>query len=185
MADDHEQHPESLLPYDDWTMEALRQVVVRALRYAAENGLPGEHHFYLTFRTDYPGVEMPTRLRSQYPQEMTIVLQHQFWDLAVDPEAETMSVGLSFGGVPTTLRVPLAAVTAFADPFVRYGLRFPVEVPTAPPAEAAPGPQVEAERVPPLETAGPPTPEPETAPEEPQVVSLDAFRRRTASKEKE
>ena len=73
--------PESLLPYDDWTEAALRQVMVRALAYAAEHGLPGEHHFYITFRTDHPGVVMPARLQAQYPQEMTIVLQHQFWDL--------------------------------------------------------------------------------------------------------
>ena len=93
--------PESLLPYDVWTEEALRHVMVRALTYAAENGLPGEHHFYLTFRTDLPTASMPKRLRAQYPQEMTIVLQHQFWDLAVDEAAGTLRVALSFGGVPT------------------------------------------------------------------------------------
>ena len=88
------------------------------------NGLPGEHHFYLTFRTDYPGVVMPPRLRAQYPQEMTIVLQHQFWDLKMDQEAGLISVGLSFGGVAAALVIPLGAVTGFADPHVRYGLRF-------------------------------------------------------------
>jgi hypothetical protein len=175
MDDDQEQRPDSLLPYDEWTMEALRQVVVRALTYAAEQGLPGEHHFYVTFRTDYPGVVMPTRLSAQYPQEMTIVLQHQFWDLAVDTQTEVMSVGLSFGGVPTTLRIPLAAITAFVDPHVRYGLRFQAEPAAAPPAQPEPEPLAEPEPG--------PEPEPQAKPEEPQVVSLDAFRRRTPPKE--
>src|SRR5262249_22656882 len=78
MAEDKEQQPESLLPYDEWVEEAMRQVVARAVTHVAANGLPGEHHFYVTFRTDYPGVVMPPRLRTRYPQEMTIVLQHQF-----------------------------------------------------------------------------------------------------------
>ena len=160
MSDDQEPRPDSLLPYDEWTETALKQVVVRALEFAAEHGLPGEHHFYLTFRTDHPGVVVPARLRAQYPQEMTIVLQHQFWDLKVDPEAALFSIGLSFGGVPSTLVVPFAAVTAFADPHVRVGLRFQSAIP-----------------------ADEPEPEPEPAPEPaadatPQVVSLDAFRRK-------
>ncbi len=162
MEDETEQPPESLLPYDAWTEEALRHVMVRALQHAAANGLPGNHHFYLTFRTDHPGVSIPARLKAQYPEEMTIVLQHQFWDLVVDEAAGVMSVGLSFGGVPSALRIPLAAITAFADPHVRHGMRFRV---------AAPEPV--------------PEPEPEPAPpadalpaEPPQVVSLDAFRRR-------
>ena len=83
---------------------------------------------------------MPARLKAQYPQEMTIVLQHQFWDLAVDEAQEAMTVGLSFGGVPCTLRIPLAAITAFADPHVRYGLRFRVDLP-----EPAPEPEPEPE----------------------------------------
>ena len=124
MAEDKEQQPESLLPYDDWVEAAMRQVVARALAHAAANGLPGEHHFYVTFRTDHPGVVIPPRLRAQYPQEMTIVLQHQFWDLKMDDEAGLISVGLSFGGVPATLVIPLGAVTGFADPHVRFGLRF-------------------------------------------------------------
>jgi uncharacterized protein len=163
MAEDKERQPESLLPYDEWMETAMRQVVVRALTHVAANGLPGEHHFYLTFRTDYPGVVMPPRLRAQYPQEMTIVLQHQFWDLKMDQEAGLISVGLSFGGVPASLVIPLGAVTGFADPFVRYGLQFqPVPV-----AEAA------------EETEPEPS---ETPAAEPQVVSLDAFRRRPPSK---
>ena len=87
MEDDTEPRPESLLPYEDWIESAMRQVVAQAVAHVAENGLPGEHHFYLTFRTDHPGVVVPPRLRAQYPQEMTIVLQHQFWDLKMDTEA--------------------------------------------------------------------------------------------------
>jgi hypothetical protein len=170
-TDDTEQpRPESLLPYDEWTEQALRHVVVQALKYAGANGLPGEHHFYLTFRTDDPRTVVPARLKAQYPQEMTIILQHQFWDLEVDEAAGMISVGLSFGGIPSTLRIPLGAVTAFADPHIRYGLRFRA---VEPPAEA---PEPEAE---------PPEPEAaaETPTEAPQVVSLDAFRRRTPPKE--
>lgn len=168
MEDDQGQRPDSLLPYDDWTEDALRQVVTRALAHVAVQGLPGQHHFYLTFRTDYPGVELPDRLRSQYPQEMTIVLQHQFWDLKVDQAARRVSVGLSFGGVPASLVIPLGAVTAFADPAIRFGLRFrPV---TPEPADAS-QPQTPGET--PAALPAPPAEQPS------QVVSLDAFRRRT------
>ncbi|MBV9750002.1 MAG: hypothetical protein JO157_14425 [Acetobacteraceae bacterium] len=162
--------PESLLPYDDWTEDALRQVVVRALAFVGANGLPGEHHFYVSFRTDRPGVVVPTRLLAQYPHEMTIVLQHQFWDLAVDEAAGLFSVGLSFGGVPTTLRVPFAALVAFADPYAQVGFRFRAQEdePANDEAASAPG---EAE-APAAEEA------PEAPAETPQVVSLDAFRRR-------
>jgi hypothetical protein len=171
MAEDKEQPPDSLLPYDEWVEAAMRQVAARAVAYAAANGLPGEHHFYLTFRTDHPGVVIPPRLRAQYPQEMTIVLQHQFWDLKMDTETGLISVGLSFGGVPASLVIPLAAVTGFADPHVRYGLRFRTVVV---PDDAAEAPE--------------PAQEPEQAEAEkpdttPQVVSLDAFRRRPPSKE--
>lgn len=166
MADDTEQRPESLLPYEDWIEAAMRQVVAQAMTYAAANGLPGEHHFYLTFRTDHPDVVIPPRLRAQYPQEMTIVLQHQFWDLKMDTEAGLISIGLSFGGVPASLVIPLGAVTGFADPHVRYGLRF----------RAGGVPDVPA-------TPKPDTVEPEKPGETPQVVSLDAFRRRPPSRE--
>ena len=166
MEDDHGpghgEPPESLLPYDLWTEDALRQIVVRALQHAVANGLPGGHHFYITFRTDQPGVTIPTRLLEQYPQEMTIVLQHQYWDLLVDEANARFSVGLSFGGIPSMLTIPFAAVVAFTDPQVRYALRFN-------PGEAPP-------------EAAPPAAEPEEAApaseETPQVVSLDAFRRR-------
>ena len=90
---------------------------------AARDGLPGDHHFYVSFRTDRPGVVIPARLLAQYPHEMTIVLQHQFWDLGVDEASGSFSVGLSFGGIPSTLTVPLRHLTAFADPHVQFGLR--------------------------------------------------------------
>ncbi len=175
MEDDGAQRPDSLLPYDEWTEEALRHVVARAVAYASVHGLPGQHHFYITFRTDHPGVVIPPRLRAQYPQEMTIVLQHQFWDLRMDEEAGLISVGLSFGGIASTLVVPLAAVTAFADPQVRYGLRFQVALP-----EAKPEPVAEAT---PAELPAPAPDEAAETPAAPQVVSLDAFRRRTPPKE--
>jgi len=169
MEDDTEQRPESLLPYEAWIETAMRHVVAQAVAHVAEHGLPGEHHFYLTFRTDHPGVVIPPRLRAQYPQEMTIVLQHQFWELKMDQEAGLISVGLSFGGVPATLVIPLDAVTGFADPHIRYALRFQPSMPE----------QVEAEPEAPAEAA-----QPEATPEEtPQVVSLDAFRRRTPNKD--
>ncbi len=169
---------ESLLPYDEWTEAALRQVMVRALAFAGHNGLPGEHHFYITFRTTYPGVQIPPRLLAQYPEEMTIVLQHQFWDLKIDEAARQFSVGLSFGGVPATLVVPLDAVVQFADPHVRLGLRFrPVE-----PAESLPAPSAGPVALVPPERDDVPAPAAEEKPETPQVVSLDAFRRRPPPK---
>ncbi len=161
--------PDSLLPYELWTEDALRQVVVTALEFVAQNGLPGEHHFYISFRTDARGVVIPPRLLAQYPHEMTIVLQHQYWDLKVDEAARLFSVGLSFGGVPATLTVPFAAVTGFADPHVQFGLRF------RPPEEAAANDEAE--------TASPSEEGAEAEPEEPQVVSLDAFRKRTPNKD--
>ena len=179
MEDDQEQRPESLLPYEQWTETALRQVVAQAIAHVAVHGLPGEHHFYLTFRTDHPGMVIPPRLRAQYPQEMTIVLQHQFWDLKMDEEAGLISVGLSFGGVPTTLAIPLDAVIGFADPHVRYGLRFQVAHAGGAGGEAAcagagggAGGRGAGRAA-----------KPETPAEAPQVVSLDAFRRRTPPKE--
>ncbi len=171
MDEQDEKRPESLLPYESWAEAALRRVMVQALDYVAAHGLPGGHHFYITFRTDHPNVVMPKRLRAQYPQEMTIVLQHQFWDLRVDEAAGEFSVGLSFGGVGTTLHVPFDAVTGFADPEVRFGLQFHPHLP-----EAAAEPEEEA---PPSGTLPGPEAPPAQAAEAPQVVSLDAFRRRT------
>ena len=173
--------PASLLPYERWVEDAYRQVMVKALCFARDEGLPGQHHFYLTFLTSAPGVGIPDRLRAQYPQEMTIVLQHQFWDLKVDASDAVMSVGLSFGGIPSTLVIPFAAITGFADPQVRMVLRFtpPAEETAAAPARLphsrpSPAGLVAAEDASRDKPAG------EDAPAEstPQVVSLDAFRRR-------
>jgi len=171
MDDDQEQKPESLLPYDRWTEEALRQVVLRSLQYVIAHGLPGDHHFYLTFRTDHPGTVIPPRLRALYPQEMTVVLQHQFWDLRVDEEAGLVNVSLSFGGVPASLAIPVGSIVGFADPHVRYGLRFQPTFPE--PVDELPEPEPEAE----------PAPGVEPSADQPQVVSLDAFRRRTPPKD--
>ncbi|TPW36303.1 SspB family protein [Oecophyllibacter saccharovorans] len=116
--------PVSLLPYETWLEQAHRDVMLKALSHAQHEGLPGEHHFYLTFRTDLPGVEIPAHLRERYPREMTIVLQHQFRDLKVDPAQQHVSVGLAFGGIPTTLVIPFSAITAFADPAIQLMLQF-------------------------------------------------------------
>jgi hypothetical protein len=154
--------PDSLLPYDEWMEDALRQVVVRAVGYVAENGLPGEHHYFITFRTDFPGVRVPKRVSEKYPQEMTIVLQHQFHGLFVDEAARTIGVTLSFGGVTSPLVSPLDSISAFVDPHVKYGLRFRVKHPET----VQPAPEDVAEK---------PAPVPGDTP---QIVSLDAFRKR-------
>ncbi len=108
--------------YDLLTQQALRGVVRAVLTDAAKKGLPGEHHFYIAFDTRAEGVRIPDRLRAQYPEQMTIILQHQFWDLKVtDDEFE---VGLSFGGIPAKLTIPFEAVKGFFDPSVQFGLQF-------------------------------------------------------------
>ena len=120
--------PESLIPYDEIVQDALRAVVGRVLGEVEQTGeLPGEHHFYITFQTRAPGVAIPRHLMERFPEEMTIVIQHRFWDLKVEDEA--FIVGLSFGGVPATLHVPFAAVTAFHDPAVEFSLTFQANVP--------------------------------------------------------
>src|ERR1700692_4233058 len=171
MEDDPRQQIESLLPYERWIANALRHVAVQAIEHVAKHGLPGGHHFYISFRTTYPGVVIPARLRAQYPEEMTIVLQHQFWDLKLDHDARTINVGLSFGGVPSTLVIPLDALVSFADPHIRYALRFdPIE----PEPKATLLAAVPKDPEPASET---PTESDETP--APTVVSLDAFRRRS------
>ena len=115
--------PESLIPYDEIVQDALRAVVGRVLREVEQSGgLPGEHHFYITFKTRMPDVSIPKHLLARFPDEMTIVIQHRFWDLKVEEDA--FSVGLSFGGVPAILHVPFAAVTQFHDPAVEFALTF-------------------------------------------------------------
>jgi uncharacterized protein len=115
MAVDH-------IRYDILTQAALRGVMRTVLTDVAKKGLPGEHHFKISFDTTAPGVRISPRLLAQYPQEMTIVLQHQFWDLTVNDDS--FEVGLSFGGIPERLVVPFDAITGFFDPAVQFGLQF-------------------------------------------------------------
>jgi len=113
---------EDLIRYDLLVQDALRGVVRKVLTDAAREGLSGEHHFYISFRTEAPGVRMSQRLREKYPQDMTIVLQHQFWDLGVTEHS--FEVGLSFSGVPERLLIPFDALSGFFDPSVQFGLKF-------------------------------------------------------------
>ena len=193
--------------YELMVENALRQVVREALNRAADRGLPGQHHFYITFRTDRPDVTLPERLRSQYPKEMTIVLQHQFWDLVVT-EAY-LEVGLSFNGITEKLHVPLEAIKGFFDPSVQFGLQFETltEGAEAPAEKAAPAAVVEEKAAKPRRKSAPADVEPppaigpaepakpvaakgapvavvakdEPAPERPagaEVVRLDRFRKK-------
>ena len=114
------------LRYDLWIEDAFRSVVRRALEYTAARGLPGDHHFYITYRTEAPGVRMPAYLKAQHPQEMTIVLQFKFDDLTINDDG--FSVGLSFKGKRENLYVPFAAVSSFADPSVNFGLQFKITI---------------------------------------------------------
>ena len=115
-----------LIRYDLLVQDALRGVVRNVLSEAARNGLQGDHHFFITFKTNTPGLRLSNRMRERYPDEMTIILQHQFWDLAVTDHA--FEVGLSFNNVPERLLIPFAAVTSFVDPSVQFGLKFDVAV---------------------------------------------------------
>lgn len=116
--------PDSLIPYDEIVQEALRAVVGRVLGQVENGGgqLPGNHHFYITFKTGAPGVSIPPHLKERFPDEMTIVLQNKFWDLNVREDG--FSVGLSFNQLPAKLEIPFAAITAFVDPAVDFGLQF-------------------------------------------------------------
>ncbi len=151
----------NFLRYDRMVEAALRDVVRQALVRAATDGLPGNHHFYITFRTEFPGVEIAERLSARYPNEMTIVLQHQYWALEVG--AEAFGVTLSFDDVPEPLRVPFAAITAFADPSVNFGLQF---------QDSAAGATRAAKKA-----TGEPRPTDDAAAPA-KVVSLDTFRTR-------
>ena len=154
---------QDLFDYPKMVETALRGVVREALSRTAREGLPGDHHFYVTFRTHAPGVGIPNYLLSKFPDEMTIVLQHQFRTLEVGEDA--FSVNLSFQSRSERLRVPFTAVTTFADPSVNFGLQF--EVPAAQPAEVTALPA----QIPPTEPAEPERPAAE-------VVTLDKFRKR-------
>ena len=114
-----------LIRYDLLVQDALKGVVRRVLGSAAKDGLPGDHHFYVSFRTDFPGVRLSPRLREKYPEDMTIVLQHQFWDLSITEQH--LEVGLSFSGVPERLTIPLDALTGFFDPTAEFGVKFEID----------------------------------------------------------
>lgn len=109
------------LRYDLWVEEALREVIKKTLAHAAQHGLPGDHHFYISFLTQENGVVLPGRLRAQHPHDMTIVLQYQFEDLVAD--ADSFSVTLSFGGIKERLTIPYTAIISFADPSVNFALQ--------------------------------------------------------------
>ena len=132
MSDDT---PDSLIPYDEIVQEALRAVVGRVLGQIQQGGseLPGNHHFYITFKTGAAGVSIPSHLRERFPDEMTIVLQNKFWELEVREDG--FSVGLSFNQIPAKLSIPFAAITAFVDPAVDFGLQFQATVPDMAPEE--------------------------------------------------
>ena len=152
------------LRYDQMVETALRDVVRQAMRKVAASGLPGDHHFYLTFLTGSPGVDIPAHLAEQYPDEMTIVLQHQFDDLEVTDE--TVSVTLSFNNAKERLSIPFSAVSTFADPSVNFALQFqPADADQAPePVETPPEPELE--------------PEPAVAEAGGKIVALDQFRKK-------
>jgi len=115
---------EDLIRYDILAQEALRSVVKKVLQEVARTGLPGEHHFYITFDTRHAGVRMSSRMLDKYPEEMTIVVQHQFWDLEATDHG--FSIGLSFDNVPEALSIPFSAVRGFFDPSVQFGLQFEI-----------------------------------------------------------
>jgi uncharacterized protein len=125
-----------LLRYDLMVQDALKGVVRRVLVDAAREGLPGDHHFYISFRTDFPGVRLSQRMREKYPDEMTVVLQHQFWDLLITEH--TFEVGLSFSGIPERLLIPFDSIVGFFDPSVQFGLKFELNADAPPVAEADP-----------------------------------------------
>ncbi|NVK19517.1 MAG: hypothetical protein HWE30_12535 [Methylocystaceae bacterium] len=114
------------LRYDRWIEDALKSVVRKALKHCQDHGLPGEHHFYITFSTDHDAVVIPDSLREQYPEEITIVIEHEYWDL--DVTDNHFDVTLSFNDVKTPIHVPFEAITGFADPSVKFGLQFKMEL---------------------------------------------------------
>ncbi len=158
------------LRYDKMVEDALRGVVRDALGFAALNGLPGDHHFYVTFKTHFPGVAIPKSLKARHPDEMTIVLQHQYWDLEVTEDL--LSVTLSFSGKSERLVIPFVAITGFADPSAKFGLQF----------QAIPGDDADNEDGDEDEDGGPddtpPEPPPAGGDDSGKVVTLDRFRKK-------
>src|SRR5947209_12193850 len=180
MATDH-------IRYDVLARDALRGVLRRVLTDAAAQGLPGEHHFFITFLSTAEGVKLSPRLLAQYPEEMTIILQHQFWDLVVTEDR--FEVGLSFGGVPERVVVPFNAIKSFFDPSVQFGLQFePSDAAAEPAAAGEPAAQLPASpAASALTAAEPKSPdksqdksqdEPEKPGEGAEVVRLDRFRKK-------
>jgi hypothetical protein len=179
--------PVDHIRYDLLAQAALRGVVRTVLADAAKKGLPGDHHFKITFSTTAPGVKLSERMNERYPQEMTIVLQYQFWDLTVTDES--FEVGLSFGGVPERVVVPFDTITAFVDPSVQFGFQFEVadvaneddEASAAPPA-APEDRKTERDALPspaPVTAITPPSPAAQGANEGGgEVVRLDRFRKK-------
>ncbi len=159
--------------------DALRGVVRTALENTFEHGLPGDHHFFLTFRTRAPGVVLPDFLRDRYPKEMTIIIQHQFWDLTVGDDA--FEVSLSFDNQLAALTIPFAALSAFVDPSVKFGLQFSVEDAASPPKQGGSVPAVretgDLVAVPDNATADNDTDEAVGKPSA-EVVSLETFRKK-------
>ena len=173
MATDH-------IRYDVLARDALRGVLRKVLSDAAAHGLPGEHHFFITFLSQAEGVKLSPRLLAQYPEEMTIILQHQFWDLVVSEDR--FEVGLSFGGIPERLVIPFSAIKSFFDPSVQFGLQFEPADGTA--ASETPAPNLPATPAPAVPATAPAPAAPEQA-EEPakpsegaEVVRLDRFRKK-------
>lgn len=169
MATDH-------IRYDVLARDAMRGVLRQVLADAAANGLPGEHHFYITFVSNAEGVKLSPRLQSQYPQEMTIILQHQFWDLVVSDDR--FEVGLSFNGIPERLVVPFSAIKSFIDPSVKFHLQFEASDETAATEPAEPealsAPAAAAAPDDAAENGG----EPSRPNEGAEVVRLDRFRKK-------
>jgi len=169
--------PDDLMRYDLLAQNALKGVVREALRIAETSGLPGEHHFYIAFNTRHPGVELSEKLSQRYPREMTIVLQHQYWNLRVFDDR--FEVELSFDNIPEHLVVPFDAVKGFLDPAVQFGLQFETQAGAQRPREVeAPKPaSAPAKAEPETEVAAEATDKP--AQDEPaKVVSLDQFRKK-------
>jgi hypothetical protein len=166
--------------YDVLARDALRGVLRRVLSDAAEHGLPGEHHFFITFVSTAEGVKLSPRLLAQYPEEMTVILQHQFWDLTVTEDR--FEVGLSFGGIPERLVVPFNSIKSFFDPSVQFGLQFdPSEAVSEAPAANLPVVPTSASPVPSMPSVSP-APENQGEPAKPsegaEVVRLDRFRKK-------
>jgi hypothetical protein len=196
--------PTDIIRYDLLVQEALRSVVRKVLADAAQHGLPGDHYFYITFRTDAPGVRISPRTRERFPEEITIILQHQFWDLSVSEQG--FEVGLSFQNIPEKLFVPWETIRGFFDPSVEFGLKFEVEDgepetganDTEPSEAQAPAPAPAPARLTPKAPRGagsepaeapakgkskPPAPaatdKSDTPSGDAKVVSIDAFRKKT------